>query len=293
LSLVYWHNVCITAPGIVWCPVGGKEEMRSTLKLALVLGVSAPVALSSTLAMAQTAAAPPPAAAAPVPPPPPPPPAVVVVPTAPPGQAPTTVVAAVPVVDGKVEVHIQTKELVTLEHRSGPDGAWQFGCQTPCDTRLPAGDQYRVVGEGLNESEPFALTSPNGDVVKISVSPGLRKRERTGEILTLAGAAVFVGAVVVGLAAANPGSVFQANGSTDNYNWNVIAVGTGVAVAALTTGIVGASWWYDNSRTRVAGDVQGEPPARGANDPRFAPGLRLAGSVMPPAYTATVFTTSF
>ncbi len=145
---------------------------------------------------------------------------------------------------------------------------------------------------GLNESKPFVLTTPKGDTVKIHVAPGLRQREKIGEALTITGAALTVGALIVGLAAAEPSSVFSSSGSTDNANWNVIAVGTGVAVVGLVTGIFGGAWWYDNAHTRVAGDIQGEPPARGGLEPRYQTGMRVAVPNLP-SYSATLFTASF
>ncbi len=201
-------------------------------------------------------------------------------------------IAGAPGADGLVQIHIETKELVTLEHRSGPTAPWQHGCETPCDTRLPGADEFRVVGNGVNESEPFSLTTPKGDVVKIHVAPGLKSRARIGEILTFTGAVLVVGALVVGIGASDPGATFPANGQTDNYNWNVIAVGTGVAVVGLVSGILGGAWWYDNSHTRVAGDVQGDQPARGGLEPRYQTGMRMAGPAMP-SYTAQLFSTSF
>ena len=286
--------------------------MRSMSMLAVFLG--APLMLAASPAYAAGPAAPPepsapaaatpavatpaPAAASPVPA------AAVATPDPAPGTAPAVlapgpanvkveaVTAEKPAVaDGLVEVHIQTKELVALEHRTGPDAAWQVACETPCDTRLPAGDEYRVTGRGLNDSEVFALTSPKGNVVRIHVAPGFTKRERIGKIMTIGGGVVLVGAVVIGLAAADPSKTFNADGSTNNYNWNVIAVGTGFALAGLTTAIFGASWWYDNAHTRIGGDIQGEQPAHGGIEPRYQTAFRLGA----PSMTAgtTLFSHSF
>ena len=190
------------------------------------------------------------------------------------------------------EAQTRRHELVTLEHRTGPGAPWERGCETPCDARLPGADEFRIVGQGVNESEPFSLTTPKGDVVKIHVSPGLKSRAKIGEVMTFTGAVLFVGALVVGIGASDPGATFNANGTTNNYNWNVIAVGTTIGVAGLVTGILGGSWWYDNSRTRVAGDVQADQPARGGLEPRYQTGLRLAGPEIP-IYGAPLFTTSF
>jgi len=197
-----------------------------------------------------------------------------------------------PIADGLVQVHIQTKELVTLEHRSGPGAPWQTACDTPCDTRLPAGDQYRVIGVGINDSDPFALTSPKGDVVSVHVAPGFKKRAKIGEALTIGGGVVLVGAVVIGLVAADPGKTFNPDGTTNNYNWDVIAVGTGIAVAGLTTAIFGGSWWYNNASTRVAGDVQADQPVHGGLEPRYQTGMRMGGPGIP-MYSTSIFSTSF
>jgi len=282
--------------------------MRSMSKLALLVSAGAPLLLlsSSALADAPTVAPPPAATPAPVVAPAAPPPAAVApaVTPAPAAAAPPVVAAppaaAAPAVaapagaDGLVMVHIQTKELVTLEHRSGPNGAWQVGCETPCDARLPVGDEYRVVGAGVNESGTFALSTPKGDTVKVHVAPALKSRERLGQALTITGAVVTVGALVVGVAASDPGATFSSttSGATDNYNWNVIAVGTAVALAGLTTAIVGGAFWYDNTETRVAGDVQGQQPARGDIEPRYQTGMRTNGVTLP-SYSATLFSTTF
>jgi len=250
--------------------------MRSMSKLALLLSAGAPLMLVSPAAFADPLSAPPAA-----------PPAVQTSPT-----ASDSAPAMPPAADGLVKVHIATKELVILEHRSGPTAPWTAGCETPCDARLPAADEYRIVGTGVNESEPFVLTAPKGDEVTVHVSPGLKKRERLGEILTISGAVVTIGAVAIGIAAADPSRTFNASGTTDNYNWNVIAVGTAVAVVGITTGILGGAWWYDNSQTRVAGDVQADPPARGGLEPRYQTGMRMSAPNIA-TYSATLFSTSF
>jgi hypothetical protein len=280
--------------------------MRSMSKLALLVGAGFPLMLAASSASAQATAhatATVSVKAPAVPAPAAPTSVVVAAPAASVVVAPPPVVVVkenvavveakpAPLVDGKVEVHIHTKELVTIEHRASPNDPWETACETPCDARLPAGDQYRVVGEGVNPSETFALTSPTGDVVTIHVAPGLKKRARIGEALTIGGAVVFVGAAVIGLVAANPQGAFSANGATDNYNWDVIAVGTGIALAGLTTAIFGGSWWYNNASTRVAGDVQADQPTRGSIDNRYQTGMRMNGPAIP-TYSTSVFSTSF
>jgi hypothetical protein len=193
-----------------------------------------------------------------------------------------------------IQVHIRTKELVVLERRSSADGAWQPACETPCDARLPVGDDYRMVGPGLNDSKVFQLGTGKDGVANLSFRVGQKKKEKIGEYMTIGGAVLFVGGVVGGLAAADPGSIFNSNGgnNSNDYNFNVIAVGTTIAVAGLVTGLVGLSWWTDNSHSLVAGDIQGAPPAKGGIEPRYQTGMRMTGPTTA-AYTTTIFSTSF
>ena len=299
--------------------------MRSMSKLALLVAAGAPLMLlpGSALADGQSTAPAPAAATAPAPQPAAPASATPTPPVTPtPSASPTTPpAAAAPVTvdlfpakqpyevgnepeppapkpaDGLVKVHIQTKELVTIEHRRGPEAAWEHGCETPCDARLPANDEYRIVGNGVVDSPTFLLTSPKGDMVKVHVAPGIKSKAKVGEILTFTGAVLVVGALVVGIGSADPGSVFSSNGgnNTDNYNWDVLAVGTGVAVAGIVTGVLGGAWWYDNSHTRIAGDVQEEgtqPASRGGMEPRYQTGMRFAAPGLQ-TYSAPIFSTSF
>jgi hypothetical protein len=299
--------------------------MRSMSKLALLTGIGAPLMLVSASVFAQGPTAPP---SSPAPTAPATSPGYSPTPSAPPSAASpaTTPAVSTPAApapaaahdntdygpagppeptaphaaDGLVKIHIMTKELVTLEHRSGANAPWQHACETPCDTRLPPADEYRIVGEGVAESSSFSLTTPKGDEVKIHVAPGLKSKAKIGEVLTFTGAVLVVGAIVVGVGAADPSSVFNASGQTDNYNWNVIEVATGIAVTGVVAGILGGAWWYDNSHTRVAGDLQENdqrsppPPVRGGLEPAYQTGMRLSGPGLGvPSYTAPLFTTSF
>ena len=145
---------------------------------------------------------------------------------------------------------------------------WQTACETPCDARLPLGDEYRMVGPGLNDSKPFVLAVGKDGDSKLHFQPGFKRKEKIGEGLAIGGAVLLVGGVIGGLAAASPSSVFNANGTSNDYNFNVIAVGTGIAVTGLVVGLVGVSYWSDNSSSKVAGDLQGALAARGGTEPR-------------------------
>jgi hypothetical protein len=274
-----------------------EANMRLSVKLALI--ASSALVLASNQVLAQTApGAPPPSSPA------------VVVGTAP-AAAPAVVVAAPPgatvsvsttpaasvavstvaSTDGTILVHVDSPSKVSLERRSSPSASWEHACESPCDGRLPVGDQYRVVGTGMNESNPFTLDASKGDRAVLLVAPGTKQKAKIGEALLIGGAVVLVGSVVFGAIAACPSCTFQTRngGLTDTTNTDVIGVATGLAVGGLATGIFGAAWWVDNQHSRVSGAVQAAPPARGGLDPAHLAGMRAPMPVMTQAFTVPVF----
>jgi len=255
--------------------------MRSSLKLALLVGAS--LAVASTPALAQDApkpdAAPAPAAAAPAPAP---------AAAAAPAPASTTAEAAPASTDGTVLVHIDSSSTVSLERRPGPGAPWEHACDSPCDGRLPVGEQYRVVGTGLNESNPFTIDGSKGDRAVLFVAPGVKSKATIGTGLLIGGAVVVVGSFVFGLVGACPSCTFRQGAATNTTNDDVIGAATGLGVVGLATGIFGAAWLYDNSHSRVAGAVQAAPPARGAIDPSSGTGLRAPVPSMSGAFALPV-----
>jgi hypothetical protein len=260
--------------------------MRSSVKLALL--ASSALVLASTQAFAQAAPttgqdAPAPATVVTVPAT-----ATPVVVTAPTGstvEVSTTVAAST---DGTLLVHIDSPQKVSLERRSSPSAAWEHACESPCDGRLPVGDQYRIVGTGMNDSNPFTLDGSKGDRAVLLVAPGTKQKAAIGEGLLIGGAVLLVGAVVFGAIGACPSCTFQANGTTDTTNTDVIGAATGLAVIGLATGVFGAAWWVDNSHSRVSGAVQAAPPARGGLDPALVAGMRGPMPGMTQAFTVPV-----
>jgi hypothetical protein len=265
--------------------------MRSILKLALL--ATTPVLVSALLASPASAdtqaadepapgpaAAPPPAAPPPAAAPAPATTVVVATPAPAPAAPASAAVVVVASTDGTVLVHLETPSPVSLEHRAGPQAAWEHGCDSPCDARMPVGDEYRIVGgSDINQSNSFILDGSKGDRAVLYVAPGSKNRQKIGTGILIGGAVVLVGGVIGGLAAACPSCTFQANGTTDNQNWLAIGIGTGLAVVGLSAGIFGASWLVNNAHTQVSGAVQAAPPARGAADPVYVTGMR---STVPP-----------
>jgi hypothetical protein len=236
---------------------------RSSLKLALLVG--APLALMTTSAWADDTAAP-----------------------ANPSPSPDTSAPAAPAAApaaGSITVHVDSPKPVSLEHRANASTAWEHVCEAPCDQAVAVGDQYRIVGTDLNESNPFMLDSSKGDKVSLKIGPGEIKKQRIGTYVLIGGGVLFLGGVIGGLAASHPGETFTADGTTNNSNWTAIIVGTSLAVVGLSGALFGGAWYVNNAHTRVGGDVQAAPPATGQNPTPPRTGLR---SELPVASVSTI-----
>jgi hypothetical protein len=251
---------------------------RSSLKLALLVG--APLALMTTHASAQEPSTP----AAPASPD-----ATTPSPNATSSTPPAA--ASAPSAEGTVSVHIDSPKPVSLEHRASGGVAWEHVCEAPCDQRVSVGDQYRIVGMDLNESNPFMLDSTKGDTVTLHIGPGEIKKQRIGTYVLIGGGVLFLGGLIGGLAASHPSETFTADGTTNNSNWSAIIVGTSLALVGLGGAIFGGAWVVNNAHTRVGGDVQAAPPARGDNAPSHLTGLRTDLPTNPAAIVPLFHTT--
>jgi hypothetical protein len=154
--------------------------------------------------------------------------------------------------DGMVEVHIDSPRAVTLEKRNAETN-WARACDAPCDVKLGVSDEYRMVGEGLNESQPFHIDGSKGRVV-LKVDPGTPGGQTRGLITTIgAGAALVGGIAVIAVGVKKHGSV---DGDlSQNRNDGALLAGGALIMAGVVGGIVGTSWLIGNASTGVDGDV--------------------------------------
>jgi hypothetical protein len=163
-----------------------------------------------------------------------------------------------PSTDGTVEVHIDSPQTVSLERREG--ATWQHVCVSPCDQRLSVSGEYRILGTDLNESKAFMLDSTKGKVV-LYVAPGYHNTAQQGLWIAVGSGAVLVGGILTILLGSDGKTPFNADGQTHLGNTNAIFAGSVLILAGVCGGILGSAWLYDNSHTRVGGDVAKAPPA--------------------------------
>ena len=272
--------------------------------LSLALVASAQLVLSTTPALAQGPTTPsspssPPPATAPTAPPAAPstPPATGATPAGDTGApAPTEGTAApatpatAPSAEGTVEVHINAPSKINLERRSAADAPWEFVCESPCDARVPATDQYRVVGANLNDSAPFYLDAAKGDKLTIGVAPGEKNKEKIGLYVLIGGAVFFVTGIIV-IAAGQPNR-WDSDGTLSGSRANALAGGITLMTLGVAGAVFGGAWMWGNAHSRVGGDTVKPSPARGSLPPASTAGLRTP-DLAPAAFTIPVFAHTF
>src|SRR6185436_6988511 len=74
--------------------------------------------------------------------------------------------------------------------RPAGEPQWVPLCLAPCDAALPLGGEYRIAGEGITTSSPFALHGPN---IEVRVAAGSYAVRRAGVFLTFLGVLGAVG----------------------------------------------------------------------------------------------------
>jgi len=193
--------------------------------------------------------------------------------------------------DGKVTIHLESPQQVTLEKRQGSSAPWEHVCNSPCDEAVSVSDEYHVIGVGLMDSKPFML-DPKESKVSLSVQPGKRNRYQTGEWILGGGGVLAVTGIVFIAAGAGTSNTFSNDGITHNSNTNWITAGMAFILGGIAVGIYGGATMIDNAHTTVNGakaSPEKQEPGAGAsvklsakNEPTFVgPANRNLGA--PPA----------
>ena len=171
---------------------------------------------------------------------------------------------------GTVLVHLDSPETVHLEHREGvgnKQNPWQYVCDSPCDEPVMSSDEFRITGPTVNSSKSFVLKSGDGQKVTLQVVPGKQGKAVAGYVLVGTGVGMAVAGTLVIAIGSRGGKTFpgQEGGSdtstTNNANYNIIAIGTGLIVGGVVAGVLGGAWAIDNAHTRVG--AGGETPIDG------------------------------
>jgi hypothetical protein len=171
-------------------------------------------------------------------------------------------------------VHIVTQApKVVLERRVGSlpsdpppaprglysDGepVWQTACAVPCDAPIQLGGEYRIGGEGVTTSSPFAL---HGPTTELRVDAGAYAVRRAGTYLAVIG---FVGAAVGGIFLAVQAVRASADGLGTGGYAAIGGLAAGSAVGLVGVGMVGGSGTSVRDETRR--DLARITPASGLN----------------------------
>ncbi len=176
-----------------------------------------------------------------------------------------------------VRLHVDTPYVLEVDHRGPGVLAWEQVCTSPCDIPVPALGQYRVRGQGLTSSAPFTL-NPVRESAVLQVSPGNKKKERTGWfVIGGAGAAVVAGAVLAAVGTGEGQVAGQGgpgdSGMTSSAKVNFYLAGTALIVAGLVAGVYGGSLVLGNSQSTVRESDEQAPstpvsPQSGAREVR-------------------------
>jgi hypothetical protein len=211
---------------------------------------------------ATPAPAPAPAAPAPAPETPAPAAPAPAAPASPAAPADTAAAPAAPATPaGSVMVHIESPKPVSLEKRSGRNGAWEHVCNSPCDVATSTSDEYQILGDELNASNPFLLDGSQGEKITLEVTPGYHNAGARGGWVLAGGAALIVGGVVTLVAGSKSNYVAGDNGAGTSHNQNTdfIFAGSILLTAGVIAAIGGGALMYDNAHTKVEGAIGATP----------------------------------
>jgi hypothetical protein len=144
-----------------------------------------------------------------------------------------------------VWVHIDGSEDATLQRDDGD--RWRNVCKAPCNQAVSAAPRYRIAGDGLQNSKPFAL---RGERETLHVDESPEGVFVAGIVATVTGGlSLNVGLMVYFL------SSFDQNQTTARTGLTIV----GLSVAALVGGIVAIA---TNAHSGVTQGPESSPAAR-------------------------------
>jgi hypothetical protein len=163
-----------------------------------------------------------------------------------------------------VTLHVESPYVVDVERRDSPRQPWASVCVNPCDAAVPVEGEYRVRGRGVTSSVPFRL-APRGEAATVDVTPGNKKKLRTGWFLVSGGvAAALVGSVIDGVGTMAGSVAGQGDagdsGKTSNTRQNLYLGGTLLVIAGLATAFYGGSLVFNNQHSGVKETDTPPPP---------------------------------
>jgi hypothetical protein len=206
--------------------------------------------------------------------------------------------AAAATVDGPlIPVHIEGSRALLERDSTGFNRDWEPVCKAPCDKALSVAYSYRVAGDGIRNSVPFALDAPPGQHEILHVSEGDKAGFVYGIVATAGGGAATVAGLLMVILGAYSKAETESVGDVPG-DQQVITAGliTGALGAALVVG--GLALTLSNARSTVSPAIAAQAwiPARApqrAGATGFRDGRREIALAMPPLVDFPIFGGSF
>lgn len=182
--------------------------------------------------------------------------------------------------EGKVFVHLEAPQEVTLERRQGAASPWEHVCNSPCDEAVSVRDEYHIVGVNMTESKPFMVDGKESKTT-LYVHPGYHKDVVTGEWVLGGAGALAVGGILSLAIGAGTHTPLSNDGITHNGNTDWITVGMVLLVGAAATGIYGGAMVVNNLHTSVNGGTAKPADVDEKKAPPSSVNVQLSASRQP------------
>lgn len=186
-------------------------------------------------------------------------------PPAPPGPAQPQ--PAPPPAGGTVLLHIESPRKVNLMYRP-PGGAYDLGCESPCDKMMPLQGDYKLFANGVQPSDEFTLKGNPGDRVVLQVNPGSRGTMIAGWVIFgIGGSVALVGLLVMAVGALVNSTARIGSTSASTSGDSIVATGGIMALVGLAGIGAGLVLAVPNIHTHFEQEVYGR--AQASSDDRW------------------------